>query len=60
MYNVGIEEHFISEEEKSVLSKKSREKDDLDDVLSLSSSTRTNNKTIASSSPTSCKSLLLY
>lgn len=56
MYNVGIEEHFINEEEKS---KKSKEKDDLDDVSSPSSSTRTNNKTVTSSSPTSCKPLFI-
>ncbi|KAI7896255.1 Not1 N-terminal domain, CCR4-Not complex component-domain-containing protein [Mucor mucedo] len=55
MYNVGIEEHYTNEEEKS---KKSKEKDALDDVSSLSSSTRTNNKTVTSGSPASSKSTI--
>ncbi|KAL0144328.1 Not1 N-terminal domain, CCR4-Not complex component-domain-containing protein [Mucor lusitanicus] len=54
MYNVGTEEHFVSEDvEEKTPSKKSKDKDHDDETSSLGSSTR---KTAASSSPISSKS----
>ncbi|KAG2204633.1 hypothetical protein INT46_006732 [Mucor plumbeus] len=54
MYNVGVEEHFVSEDlEEKTSSKKLKEKENDDETSSLSSSTR---KTAASSSPISSKS----
>ncbi|KAL7312991.1 general negative regulator of transcription subunit 5 [Mucor circinelloides] len=54
MYNVGTEDHFVSEDvEEKTPSKKSKDKDHDDETSSLGSSTR---KTAASSSPISSKS----
>ncbi|CEP07969.1 hypothetical protein [Parasitella parasitica] len=54
MYNIGTEEHFVSEDvEEKTPSKKLKEKDNDDETSSLASSTR---KTAPSSSPISSKS----